>query len=124
MTGLGAAEVGMLLGLGLMFFFYVPLVAVPAYQAYHRGYNPVVWGLAGIFSLNPLFILVVLAMSPHRARVRLRQRFRDALDRKLTAAGVGPAEEPRAAVRVDTNSLGDQMTEMPQRSVGDDLTRM
>ena len=68
------------------------LMSLPAYQAYRRGYNPIVWGLAGMFASNPIFILVVLAVVPHRSRVKLRQQFRDELDRKLGAVPGGLAE--------------------------------
>ena len=72
MSGIGAQEFAVLITLGVVLFLVLGLVLIPAYQAYHRGYNPVVWGLAGVFSSNPLFILVVLGMVPHRARQRLR----------------------------------------------------
>jgi hypothetical protein len=101
------------------------VIVLPAYQAYRRGYNPVVWGLAGVFALNPIFILVVLAMAPHRARVRLRRQYREELDRKLAAIRGGPDGPSRpGSVGVDERSVGDQVTELPQRSIGDDQTRL
>jgi hypothetical protein len=121
---LGEAEVAMLLALGAMAVVGLLLMLIPAYQAYHRGYNPVVWGLAGFFSSNPLFVLIVLAMVPHRARRRLRERYREELDAKLAAVGAGPAGEPTRAARADTFTVGDAATRLPDRSIGDDLTRM
>jgi hypothetical protein len=125
MAGLGVLEVFVLatiavslLGGGLLF------LVVPAVEAYHRGYNPVVWGLAGVLATNPLFVLVLLAMVPHRARVRLRGRYAAELDEKLAALGDAPAEGAKGAARADTFSVGDEATRLPHRSVGDDLTRM
>jgi hypothetical protein len=74
---------GGLLGLGGY------LLGLVAYHAYRRGYNPVVWGLAAIFSMNPIFLLVVLVLVPNRTRLRLRARFAAELDARL--GGVGPA---------------------------------
>ncbi len=99
------------------------LIVLPAYQAYRRGYNPFVWFLAGILALNPIFVLVVLAMVPHRGRMRLREKYREELDRKLAQVRGGPAAGAGPA-RVDTHSVGDQATELPQRSIGDDQTRL
>jgi hypothetical protein len=67
----------------LFLLFGLAFIALTAYQAYRRGYNPVVWGIAGILALNPIFLLVVLAVSPHRSRMRLRDRFTAELDAKL-----------------------------------------
>lgn len=81
----------------LFLLFGLAFIALTAYQAYRRGYNPVVWGIAGILALNPIFLLVVLAVSPHRSRMRLRNRFAAELDAKLARrsppAG-GPATTP------------------------------
>jgi hypothetical protein len=121
---LGEAEVAMLFALGAMAVVGLLLMLIPAYQAYHRGYDPVTWGLAGVFAMNPLFILVVLAMAPHRTRVRLRKQYRAELDEKLAAVGAGPAEEAKRPVRADTFTVGDAATRLPDRSIGDDLTRM
>ena len=125
MFGFGALEVFVLLtiavsllGSGLLF------LVVPGVAAYHRGYNPVVWGLAGVFSSNPLFILVVLGMVPHRARIRLRERFTAVLDEKLAALAPAPTQEAPGSARADTFTVGDEATRLPHRSIGDDLTRM
>jgi hypothetical protein len=85
---------------GLLFLLAgLGFIALTAYQAYRRGYNPIVWGIAGILALNPIFFLVVLAVAPHRSRMRLRDRFTSELDTKLTrrappagAAGVTPVD--------------------------------
>jgi hypothetical protein len=134
--GIGFQELvilGLLLGLGVF------LAALPAFQAYRRGYNGVVWCLAGLLGQNPIFVLVVLAMVPHRSRQRLREEFAQELDAKLAGrdlpvAGstVGKPVRDRsigdAATdvpgRIDTRSVGDQVTELPHRSLGDDQTRL
>lgn len=120
---LGVAEITVLVTLGTVAVLGLLVVAIPAYQAYHRGYNPVVWGLAGIVSSNPLFILVVLGMVPHRARIRLRERYAAELDEKLAALGSAPAGAAAGAARADTFTVGDEATRLPHRSIGDDLTR-
>jgi hypothetical protein len=63
------------------------LLGLVAYHAYRRGYNPVVWGLAAVFAMNPVFLLVVLVLVPHRSRLRLRARFAAELDAKLAGHG-------------------------------------
>ncbi len=125
MGNLGVIEIAILAA-----FLIVPIVllmAPVAYQAYRRGYNPIVWGLAGLFAFNPIFPLVMLAMVPHRSRLRLREQYARELDEKLAGrAGVANRSETEpGSPRVETNSLGDQATELPQnRSIGDDLTRL
>ena len=42
------------------------LIVLTSYYAYGRGYNPVVWALAAIIAMNPIFLFVVLALAPHR----------------------------------------------------------
>jgi hypothetical protein len=125
MFGLGVREFVTLGFLGLALTSGGALfIVVPAVAAYRRGYNPVAWGLAGVFANNPLFVLVLLAMVPHRARLRLRERFTAELDEKLAGIGAGPAEDAGGAARADTFTVGDEATRLPHRSIGDDLTRM
>jgi hypothetical protein len=77
-------EVLMILLIASLFLLVgLAFIALTSYQAYRRGYNPIVWGIAAILALNPIFLLVVLAVSPHRSRVRLRDRFTAELDAKL-----------------------------------------
>jgi hypothetical protein len=109
----------------VMGFVFIALVSLPAYQAYRRGYNPIVWALAGIFAINPIFILVILGMVPHRSRVRLRQQFCDDLDRKLRDVHGEPVgSTPGVGWRADLYSVGDQVTQLPEQSIGDDQTRL
>ena len=124
MNSLGLAEILVLAGL---LIFLIILVIPVAYQAYRRGYNPIIWGLFGLFALNPIFPLVILALVPHRSRLRLREQYTRELDEKLTERG---GEAIRYGTELDkpqpeTHSLGDRATEHPyNRSIGDDQTRL
>jgi len=69
------------------------LIGLTSYHAYRRGYNPVVWALAAIIAMNPIFLFVVLALAPHRSRLRLRDKFHAELDAKL--AGRKPTADGR-----------------------------
>lgn len=111
-----------LLGVGILALIVVP----PAYHARKRGYNPFVWGLAALLAQNPIFLLVVLAMAPHRARVRLREQFTRELDAKLAALeSVPPTAADPASPRIDTSAVGDRPTVLPpDRSIGDEQTRL
>ena len=105
------------------------LIAVPAYQAYRRGYNPFVWATAAVLALNPIFVLSCSQCRRTGSRQQLREVFRRELDKKLNAAGLlvvpGLATSPLIRTeRIDTHSVGDQVTQIPDRSIGDDQTRL
>ena len=95
----------------LLIFFSIGvwLIVLTSSHAYRRGYNPVVWALAAIIAMNPIFLFVVLALAPHRSRLRLRTQFRAELDAKL--AGHEPLADgkPTGAIPQQTQ------TERPQR---------
>jgi hypothetical protein len=135
--GLGGMEITILALLGAV---AVGVFAVPAVQAKRRGYSLVVWLVAGILVYNPIYLLVVLGVSPHRKRQRLREQFRRELDAKLSATvpptAAGPVPErslgdqptlpPGIAAATDgpPRSLGDAATILPPvRSLGDEVTR-
>jgi heme exporter protein D len=118
----------------------VGIFAIPAMQAKRRGYSFFVWLLAGMLVVNPIYLLVVLGVSPHRKRQRLREQFRRELDAKLSAAipttpagpiperslGDQPTLAPGSAGATDApgRSVGDAATVLPPaRSLGDELTR-
>src|SRR5262245_1472401 len=86
------------------------LIALTSYQAYRRGYNPIAWGIAAILALNPIFLLVVLAVAPHRSRVRLRDHFTAELDAKLGSRG--PSARSPATAKV--NAAAPTATARPQ----------
>src|SRR5262249_19711316 len=102
-------EVLVILLIGLLFLLVgLALVSLTAYQAYRRGYNPIIWGIAAIVGLTRIFLLVVLAVAPHRSRVRLRDQFAAELDARLAgrsrsagAGGTAPvdAASPTATAR-------------------------
>lgn len=103
------------------------VLSIAAVQAKRRGYSFIVWLLAGLFVLNPIYLLVVLATVPHRKRQALRLQFATELDGKLARArpGVAPTFQP-----VPENSIGDLATLDPRttaghgsRSLGDEETR-
>jgi hypothetical protein len=130
--GLASVPIGLI---GLAIF------SIPAVQAKRRGYSFFVWLLAGVLVTNPIYLLVVLGVLPHRKRQRLREQLRRELDAKLAAAApaavrAGPViersvgDQPTvmpgvaAATDVPLRSIGDAATVMPpQRSVGDEATR-
>lgn len=89
------------------------LIGSTSYHAYRRGYQPIVWALAAIIALNPVFLLVVLAIVPHRRRLRMRERFASELDEKLDnvrAPRTGPefegsrTETRSAELRIEPNA--------------------
>jgi len=137
--GFGGLELLVLLLAGTLIFgfFYSPAI-----QAKRRGYSFFVWLVTGILVYNPIYLLVVLGVSPHRKRQRLRERFRRELDAKLgpgaavslPAAGLAPdrslGDQPTiplataAATDEPLRSIGEAATVLPQaRSLGDEATR-
>jgi hypothetical protein len=96
---------------------------IVARQARQRGYNMGVWLLTGMVG-SALYLLVVLAVLPNRAKQRLRGQYLRELDEKLAARS---SLSPTAADRqVDERSLGDRPTidATAQRSLGDAPTFM
>ena len=109
-----------LFGMGL----FLATFGAVAWQARRRGYSFWVWMLACIFSLNPLLILVLLAMLPDARKKRLREREMEELQKKLAALPTIALSGDFLAV--PAASLGDQLTTAPSalRSIGDEMTRM
>jgi hypothetical protein len=103
-----------------------PIVAV---QAYWRGYRFLTWFVAGILVLNPVYLLVLLAILPDRARQARRRRERADLEARLAARARGlplspAAAQPSPVTAAPDVSLGDQPTVAPPvRSLGDEETR-
>jgi hypothetical protein len=100
------------------------VMALPvAWQARKRGYGMLLWLAAGTLG-NALFLLVILGVLPDFARRARRQRYRRSLEEKL-AGKAGPAGSGPVARggRLD-RSLGDLATQLPERSLGDDETRL
>ena len=105
------------------------IFSVPAIQAKRRGYSFLVWFFAGLLVYNPIYLLIVLATIPHRARQKQRLQFAAELDGKLAAAGLPIVTTVRP---IPECSLGDFATIDPRttadrfsdaNSIGDEPTR-
>jgi heme exporter protein D len=97
------------------------LGAYVAWQAKGRGYSFWLWLAASGVSLNPLLILILLAMLPDARKKRLREEEMEELQEKIAAL---PAVELGGDAVVPAGPLGDQSTAAaPLRSVGDEETR-
>lgn len=118
------------------------IFSIPPFQAKRRGYSFFVWLITGILLYNPIYLLVVLSVSPHRKRQQMRVQFCCEIDAKLAAnapavvaAGSIPerslGDQPTvppwsaAATADPARSLGDASTVMPPaQSLGDKMTRL
>jgi hypothetical protein len=58
------------------------VVTVPRY-AHQRGHGFISWFVLQILTLNPIYLMLLLATLPNRARSRLRDQFAGELDAKL-----------------------------------------
>jgi hypothetical protein len=105
------------------------IFSVPAIQARRRGYSFIVWFFAGLLVYNPIYLLIVLATIPHRARQEQRLQFAAELDARLSAAGIPVVTAVRP---IPDRSLGDFATIDPRttagkfsdaKSIGDEPTR-
>src|SRR5262249_3027851 len=97
-----------------------------AFQAMQRGYNFGVWFLAGLLSLNPILLLVLLGLLPNRRMQRLRRMetelLEDLLDEDLPVTamlaqeqGEGRHGSKTAAVRPEEETTAP----VPKQSIGD-----
>ena len=117
---LGVQELTALVSFG---GFFIALVLLVAIQARKRGYSLLVWLLAGLAG-NTILLLVMLGVLPDFARKGLRKTEMEDLESRLNRKKVGkPAEAPAQAADVQ-RSLGDQVTALPERSLGDVETRL
>jgi hypothetical protein len=123
---LSGREVALLAGLAipaLLVTLYALVAGYVARQAKRRGYSFWLWFVAQIVSLNPLLVLIVLAILPDANKMALRQKLLAELETKL-ADRPRPAA-PEVGIAVSPRSVGDQTTAVPPqlRSVGDVETR-
>jgi hypothetical protein len=124
---LSARELAALLSLlapGLALLgLYALLSGYIARQAKRRGYSFWLWFLANFVTLNPLLVLIVLAVLPDARKMALRRKLLAELEAKLAARSRPEAAEPATAV--PAYSVGDQVTVLPPhlRSLGDEETR-
>jgi hypothetical protein len=123
---LGAGEAAMLAALAIPAFLvtlYALLSGYVAWQAKRRGYPFWLWFFANVVSLNPLLVLIVLAVLPDARKMALRQKLLAELEAKLAVRTRPAALE--VGIAVSPRSVGDQTTAVPPhlRSVGDEETR-
>ena len=119
-------EESILLVILFFMFVIVPfMVSLPvAVQAKRRGYSFLAWWIAGGLG-NSILLLLLLGVLPDFSRLKRREHYRRLLEDRLAAR----QSEPPAvtlATPVDgiDRSLGDLPTELPQRSLGDEATRL
>jgi hypothetical protein len=113
------------------YWWALPLAALPVLaaaialivplHARRRGHGFVSWFVLQFVGMNPIYPLILVAILPNKARMRLRAEYARDLDDRLRRAGVIPG---RAAGIPDTGSAGDRPTEgLTGPSVGDMPTR-
>ena len=114
------ARIAPVLGLVAVFALVAGYVAR---QARRRGYSFWLWFFANFVTLNPLLVLIVLAVLPDVRKMALRRQLLAELEARL-AAGPRPAA-PTSGPAVPAYSVGDQPTVVPPhlRSIGDEETR-
>jgi hypothetical protein len=120
-----STQTGLMVG-GLVVGLVVSLIV--AVQAQRRGYPLLVWLIAGVLG-NAIFFLVMLGVMPDFARRKQRQTELADLDARLEKATQALAEAPAtlpviALPPLGERSLGDQSTHAPERSLGDEETRL
>jgi hypothetical protein len=109
--------------------FFLVLSLVVAVQARRRGYPLVAWLLAGLSGYG-IFLLILLGVMPDLARKRQRVKEMEDLESRLRRkllprqVGVGTETLPFLSGRDVQRSVGDQPTVLPERSLGDDETRL
>jgi hypothetical protein len=121
--GLAPVHLDFLAMAAVFLVVYVGLALIVAVQARRRGYALTVWLIASLVS-NPIFLLLLLGVMPDFARRRLRETEMKDLEsrlmrtaRRATAEAIAPAADLQ-------RSLGDQVTALPERSLGDVETRL
>jgi hypothetical protein len=115
-----------LLTLAVLLLVCALFSAITAVQARRRGYSFFVWLLAGTLG-NSIFLLILLGVMPDFRRRKLREQEAEDLRKRLRRRGgrveAAPAAPP-GAEQVMERSLGDVPTRAPDRSLGDDETRL
>lgn len=100
------------------------LIAVPL-QARRRGHGFWSWFLLQIVAMNPFYPLILVAMLPNKARLRLREQFARELDQLLAKAESARPTPNQAVSAAGGATIGDVPTtgDVRNRSLGDDETR-
>jgi hypothetical protein len=119
-SALGPQE---LISLAVIGVVYIAFALILALQASRRGYSLLVWLMASLAG-NMILLLVMLGVLPDFARKRLRKTEMEDLESRLKRKAAGaPPGTPAPAADVQ-RSLGDQVTALPERSLGDVETRL
>lgn len=103
-----------------------------AYQARQRGYSMPIWTLAGMLSSNPIYLLMLLGVMPDFARRKMREKEMQDLEarlkqklRRVAADGSDTLPLHLSPARPEPDrSVGNQPTCLPERSIGDNETRL
>ena len=111
------------------YWWVLPLALVPVLaaaialivplHARRRGHGFVSWFALQFVGMNPIYPLILVAILPNKARMRLRAEYERDLDERLREAGIVPARAPRLP------GTGDRSTDgLAGPSVGDLPTRL
>src|SRR5918993_1915036 len=91
-------------------------------HARRRGHGFVSWFALQFVAMNPIYPLILVAILPNKARMRLRAEYERELDERLREAGIVPARVGRFP---GTGSVADRSTDgLASPSVGDMPTRL
>lgn len=115
----------LILGVAVALAIIVAACIVVPVQARRRGHGFWSWFLLQFAALNPVYPLILVAMLPNKARLRLREQFARELDELLAKAGTAPPAPARSGEITAGTSVGDMPTAAAQRerSLGDEETR-
>ena len=111
----------------LLPFLLLPVLAaaialIVPLHARRRGHGFVSWFALQFVAMNPIYPLILVAILPNKARVRLRAEYERELDHRLREAGIVPT---RAARFPGPGPVGDRSTDgLAGPSVGDLPTRL
>jgi hypothetical protein len=98
-------------------------ILIVPFHARRRGHGFFSWFVLQFVALNPVYPLVLVAILPHKARMRLRTQFERELDERLEAAGIHPGRAADLSLP-SSGTVGDRVTEgSVGPSVGDLPTR-
>ena len=98
-------------------------VLIVPFHARRRGHGFFSWFVLQFVAVNPVYPLILVAILPHKARMRLRAEYERDLDDRLRAAAADP-DRPAGAPGPAAGTVGDRTTDGPGGlSVGDLPTR-
>lgn len=74
------SNIGIVFSLGLLI---LALCLIMPLQAYRRGHGFLSWFILQIMAMNPLYLLVIVALLPNKAKMRQREKYTAELEAKL-----------------------------------------